>query len=457
MLTLSMKFPAVSQSPLTQALAKLTYAALRAEAHGGVLASIFGGRRQDAKTLKRSLRRVFGVSDVVSDEELATLVAHLDESGTGTVDGVAFVKRFFGVDIDAGGEDGLDGSFGSTDLDAALDQLIAASPARVGDEASVKDGLTKLGLEGGALRAAIDLLDARDVPQLRGALNDLARRIADADDATTLKLEVLAQRYEPPRRLRPTALPTDPNDLLKHRLAHRSCIEAHGTLDLSMPRDARQQIVPSSLADLSIESTMVAPTLEAPFDSRFGRRLERALAALPFLKQLWLTNIRALPCLPASICRTLSHLAVLGLSGCGLRSLPDDIGCLSRLARLYADRNSLDALPTSIARLLDLQILDLSKNAFFDFPPLPPRVRILRLADNALTDLDLAHLDGLTDLITLDLRGNGLCERSLDIQSRQSLRILTDAVQTEFDDETGLDRHVRALLRSRAKARTRLG
>lgn len=99
-----------------------------------------------------------------------------------------------------------------------------------------------------------------------------------------------------------------------------------------------------------------------------------------------------------------ASLRWLRLNGNRLRKLPDSIGDLPRLQRLYLEGNRLSALPDAVGRLRLLEDIDLSGNAFSEFPGV---------------------LLGLPRLRNLDLRGNsGIRRLPDDIGRMKSLRTL---------------------------------
>ncbi|KAL5739651.1 hypothetical protein ACOSQ2_028831 [Xanthoceras sorbifolium] len=56
----------------------------------------------------------------------------------------------------------------------------------------------------------------------------------------------------------------------------------------------------------------------------------------------------------------LNHLTYLNLTDCGITEIPNSLGCLSSLKRLYLQRNNFESLPASIINLSNLSCLYLS-------------------------------------------------------------------------------------------------
>src|SRR2546422_11520905 len=63
------------------------------------------------------------------------------------------------------------------------------------------------------------------------------------------------------------------------------------------------------------------------------------------------------------------YLIELALSHLGLTYLPSEIGQLTRLERLYLNRNYFTSLPREIGRLTRLKLLGLSNNSLAILPP----------------------------------------------------------------------------------------
>ena len=95
-----------------------------------------------------------------------------------------------------------------------------------------------------------------------------------------------------------------------------------------------------------------------------------------------------------------------------LRSLPEDLGSLSRLARLDCTTNELSELPASTAKLSQLVFLSLQSNRFERLPPLVGRLTSLQrlmLGNNSLTTLPY-EVGFLTTLVELQVFNNPLID-----------------------------------------------
>lgn len=493
------KTPEVRASPLAQALAKLTYAAVRYDrSRYHVVVKIFGGKRLNKASMKCALRRTFG-SDLLNESEVVALVSHLDYQGNG-VDGSAFVRQFFAQDVrgrrdirelerrqkelrassevlprsriacDGGhrcqnsvtSEASCDtlsdvspktyeAGYEVADLDVAVERTAEAVPSHseLIDRVAIKSPSARLPTEGTTTHAT----DKGNDTASSRVTRDINAGVCRGDDLTAVKAEHEERKCGTASIRRPyRGGLADPHHLLSARLQHKSCIKVHGVLDLSMPVNALHQIQQSSLANLSIESVALASTLEPPSDSSYTDSITKACTQLPWLKALWLTNNTAIAALPPSLCNTLCNLRVLGLEGIGLRFLPDTFGdSLHSLDKLYAARNSIHTLPGTLAQLDTLSTLDLSKNAFFDLPVhLPPNLAILRLADNALCDVPIDLILSLRSLRILDLRGNDLDPLLNLAAKRPVLRILLDLADQDVENDKNLRQELYEMLIARA-------
>ncbi|PIE46161.1 MAG: hypothetical protein CSA45_00345 [Gammaproteobacteria bacterium] len=106
-----------------------------------------------------------------------------------------------------------------------------------------------------------------------------------------------------------------------------------------------------------------------------------------------------------------------------LTTLPDAIGCLDRLQKLYIEGNQLSALPESLANLSRLQVLNVGWNKLVHLPE---------------------SLGQLTRLIDLDLRGNRLVTLPETLGDLSQLRelCLGNNRLTELPDSIGKLTHL---------------
>src|ERR1043166_5018662 len=80
----------------------------------------------------------------------------------------------------------------------------------------------------------------------------------------------------------------------------------------------------------------------------------------------------------------------LGLSGLGLRRIPESLGQLAQLQHFYVFNNQLTALPRSLGQLAQLQQLDVSHNQLTALPDSLgqlTQLQILFVYNNQLTAL----------------------------------------------------------------------
>ncbi|NCO00411.1 MAG: GNAT family N-acetyltransferase [Epsilonproteobacteria bacterium] len=96
----------------------------------------------------------------------------------------------------------------------------------------------------------------------------------------------------------------------------------------------------------------------------------------------------------------------LDLSGNGLKSIPENIGMLSKLISLNLSNNKLQELPDSLSKLSNLSNLDLRRNAFENFPAVIGKLSLksLNLSSNKIADI--ATLQECSELRVLDLSNN---------------------------------------------------
>jgi internalin A len=103
-----------------------------------------------------------------------------------------------------------------------------------------------------------------------------------------------------------------------------------------------------------------------------------------------------------------SNSTTLDLSGLCLRDLPEDVGHLSSLKRLYLNNNCLRSVPACIQKLVALRVLDLSSNELIEIPDwigVLSSLEIIYLQDNHLSRLP-ASFRHLRNLEKIELRGN---------------------------------------------------
>ncbi len=116
----------------------------------------------------------------------------------------------------------------------------------------------------------------------------------------------------------------------------------------------------------------------------------------------------------------------LHLSSRHLTELPESIGQLSQLDRLFLDDNQLTTLPESIGQLVRLEILSLDDNKLTSLPESVGQLTHLRglyLRDNQLTSLP-ELIGQLSRLETLSLEGNKLRSLPESLRNLSHLRFL---------------------------------
>ncbi|RVW23317.1 LRR receptor-like serine/threonine-protein kinase GSO1 [Vitis vinifera] len=194
--------------------------------------------------------------------------------------------------------------------------------------------------------------------------------------------------------------------------------------DLSGPLDSSLQKL-RSLSSIRLDSNKFSapvPEFLANFSNLTQLRLSSCglygtfpekIFQVPTLQILDLSNNRllegSLPEFPQN--RSLDSLVLSDTKFSG--KVPDSIGNLKRLTRIELTRcNFSGPIPNSTANLAQLVYLDLSENKFSG--PIPPfslskNLTRINLSHNYLTGpIPFSHLDGLVNLVTLDLRNNSL-------------------------------------------------
>ncbi|KER33405.1 hypothetical protein T265_12619 [Opisthorchis viverrini] len=107
--------------------------------------------------------------------------------------------------------------------------------------------------------------------------------------------------------------------------------------------------------------------------------------------------------------RTLQQLQEISFAGCGMSSVPDDIGCLKNLMILNLSGNRIKGFPKDNTNLSKLSAISLSKNAFSVVPRWICDLRnlvVLELPYNRLRDLPVEFERVLPTLRQLDLSFN---------------------------------------------------
>ncbi|XP_042221482.1 leucine-rich repeat-containing protein 28-like [Homarus americanus] len=121
-------------------------------------------------------------------------------------------------------------------------------------------------------------------------------------------------------------------------------------------------------------------------------------------------NYRHLKSLPSELLEEGQHVEQIYLKCNLLMSLPNNLGCLSRLAYCYLNGNDLRSLPDSIGEVASLQVLDVGNNKLTSLPLTLgrlPSLRSLVAVYNQITCFP-KELCGLQSLSILMLSGNNL-------------------------------------------------
>lgn len=169
-------------------------------------------------------------------------------------------------------------------------------------------------------------------------------------------------------------------------------------------RSGSLEELPESFAKLEKLRTL---TLNIPkcknISERFGDFLE--------LRSLLLA-CDSLEYLPASICK-MTELENLELAGKNITSMPDQIGNLRNLQRLYIrSSKKLETLPPGIGDLKNLTELAITSTSVQTLPATIgqlQRLRKLRLRDNSLESIP-AEITQLDSIVDLELQSNELAE-----------------------------------------------
>ncbi|MBN1216770.1 MAG: hypothetical protein JXA99_15185 [Candidatus Lokiarchaeota archaeon] len=121
-----------------------------------------------------------------------------------------------------------------------------------------------------------------------------------------------------------------------------------------------------------------------------------------------------------------NNIVELGLNDCYLSTLPESIGNLTFLRKLYLEFNQLTTLPDSIANLQSLQLISLNNNKFINFPESITSlqsIQEIQIWNNELTNIP-ESIGKIKSLQVLDLYGNKLITLPDSIGNLSSLRQL---------------------------------
>ena len=166
----------------------------------------------------------------------------------------------------------------------------------------------------------------------RADLNGLVGTVSSEVDASTGRLAV---------RL-PTSVTKAPV-LLKPQ---------NTTLVNSLDAELVDQVDPEHAAEVRerISTVQSGATKTLDLDSTGLRALPVSIAHLGGIGQLWLAGNAGMEPLPAAVV-ALQSLRVIDIDGCQLLALPDALGYLPTLRKLYANENRLARLPLSLSKL----------------------------------------------------------------------------------------------------------
>lgn len=203
--------------------------------------------------------------------------------------------------------------------------------------------------------------------------------------------------------------------------------------------DADFKEIPAELASM--------PSLEVIYLRNTQITNFTMLVSLTSVKELDLSNIK-MASAPDAL-EAMAKLEKLYLSGCGLKSFPASIATSGQLTYLNLDRNNIESLPETLP--VNLRWLRLNSNALSSIPEALGKLTKLQriyLRDNRLSSLPQSmsalteiedvmlagnHFDAFPSVLTslpklrnLDLRGNpGITSLPENIGVMKSLRTLT--------------------------------
>ena len=214
-------------------------------------------------------------------------------------------------------------------------------------------------------------------------------------------------------------------------LIERAAREEWEELDLSMKGI---EVLPAAIGKCKSLKKLILGveiTEEEYYDSYFGWKADNSQSFHPRLSAI-----------PDSIAR-LANLQSLDLSNTRLSAIPNSITRLTNLQSLDLSSNNLKAIPDSIARLANLESLDLSNNSLSEIPDSITRLTNLQSLDLRNTRLSKIpdSITRLTNLQSLDLSYNSLIEipdSIIRLTNLQSLDLRHNSLSTISDSITRL-------------------